>query len=196
MQFRGDLHLVIEQPSGSWAFKQAYTVSMIATLQLFLDLFRLEFFQNTMFLSSILISGCPWDILLDLFGWQFIRATLYLRFCVLTYMGMYSHDMEKCTHLRCSLRPSTVQPGFNMCTIVYNCSFLQLVSCFQGAWLNFCSPARSMQALGRKCTKADKLRIKTRFAKRQAKRKVQKAHVAHHVFKMFEFFLRPRFRYS
>ena len=37
MEFRGDLHLLCEQPSGSWAFKTEWMMSMSAALNMSLD---------------------------------------------------------------------------------------------------------------------------------------------------------------
>ena len=122
---RPSLFFLVEQPSGSWAYKQACMIAAVTLLQMWL-VYALSFcgwwfgmlcFQKpfTVF-NSFRKNGAGiahefWWILkfgrIDEFKWIlyiFVCLATSLRMCIKTWLCYWGHDLLKCTHLLSNCR--------------------------------------------------------------------------------------------
>ena len=101
-----------------------------------------------------------------------------MRFRVLTYMGMFNHDMEKGSHLQTNMRPGGRPKNkrfYCKTCIDLRFSFESKGSCLcQIPSIVLVDPASSLKLLQRKMTSDWRAFIKRRFARRQAKRDQKK----------------------
>ena len=92
-------YYLIEQPSGSWAYKQPDMLALIQEL-------------------GLLLGSC-FPHVFCMVAYVFFRLSRYLlsnsrhcrhRFLTVTWMAYFSHDMLKCTHLRSNMAPGPEEP--------------------------------------------------------------------------------------
>ena len=99
LRWNPTLNLIVEQPAGSWAYKQIFLISLAQMFCLPLDNAQVicQFFAGHGIFFFWIIGGNHRYFLLATFSNP--------RYKVRTYLGLYGHDLPKCSHLLTNMRP-------------------------------------------------------------------------------------------
>ena len=117
------------------------------------------------------------------------------RLCTVTWMGLYGHDLHKCTHLRSNLRHGVMDCN------EYKTGWKPVSKYIQLPWLCWANklehvkdprlqvssipPLRSISSMRKVMTKDSRMMVTRRFQRRQRARAVKKAPLCSHLSGIF-----------